>query len=100
MSKSVENDTKVVDLGSFRKKKQMEKELGKGRTPLISSHLKKKVTDPSTLGNTSDFGDRLTRIRSSLDRINSLMSDLRKIADRNPEAKPKNRKSDKGSPKK
>ena len=63
----------VVDLSSFRKKKDTENELAPGRKPLYVSHMKGKVTgSPHLKGpEANDFGDRLTRIRSSLEKINT-----------------------------
>lgn len=72
----------VVDLASFRKKKEVGDEFARGRKPLYVSHLTGKVTgSPHLKGPESpDFGDRLQRIRSSLDKINRLMTDLKKMS--------------------
>ncbi len=71
----------VINLSVFRQKKSAEQEFGRGRSPLYMSHLTGKVTgslkDPKQAG--ADFGDRLQRIRASLDKINRLMSELKKI---------------------
>lgn len=85
---SLENDNKgpsegkVVDLANFRKKKSTDDELARGRKPLYVSHQSGKVTgSPHLKGPESpDFGDRLQRIRSSLDKINRLMSELKKMS--------------------
>jgi len=72
----------VVDLSSFRNKKNTENELSPDRKPLYVSHMQGKVTgSPHFKGpDANDFGDRLTRIRSSLEKINSLMSELKKMS--------------------
>ncbi len=73
----------VVDLASFRKSKETKTEFGRGREPLYVSHLNGKVTgkpDQKRPGESADFGDRLTRIRSSLEKINRLMADLKKMS--------------------
>ncbi len=73
----------VIDLAAFRKKKDIATELTKGgRNPLYVSHLTGKVSGKPQ-GNepaSPDFGDRLQRIRSSLDKINRLMADLKKMS--------------------
>lgn len=77
---------KVVDLGSFRKKKETQDELARGREPLYSSHLSKSSrTAGKNAGGSrdEDFGDRLNRIRSSLEKINRLIGDLKKMSSAN-----------------
>lgn len=74
---------KIVDLTHFRQKKQLEKSIAPGRTPLVVSHLEGKVKDAESVGvKDSDFGDRILKIRSSLEKINGLMSELRKLANK------------------
>lgn len=83
-----ESESKVVDLGSFKRKKEIAAELGQGRTPLYVSHLDGKLKGSPHLKSpgetsgteTSDFGDRLQRIRMSLEKINSLMFELKKMS--------------------
>ena len=75
----------VVDLASFRKKKEIDQELARGgRRPLYVSHTTGKVTGSSSGADQNekqaDFGDRLQRIRSSLEKINRLMSELKKMS--------------------
>ena len=78
--------TQIVDLASFRKKKEIDQELARGgRRPLYVSHMTGKVTgqNPEAGGQNdtqADFGDRLQRIRSSLEKINRLMSELKKMS--------------------
>ena len=89
---SSEKDTRpageVVSLASFRKQKETKEEFGRGREPLYVSHLTGKVTGtpPTKRPETQDFGDRLTRIRSSLEKINRLMSELKKMSSEGSEA--------------
>lgn len=73
---------KVVDLSQFRKKKTSDEEFGRGRQPLYVSHLTGKVTGQPQQGKkeTEGFGDRLSRIRTSLDKINRLMSELKRMS--------------------
>ena len=81
--KSEEKDTQVVDLAAFRRKKAVDEELTRGgRNPLYVSHLTGKVTgQPGPKGAESpDFGDRLQRIRASLEKINRLMSELKRMS--------------------
>jgi hypothetical protein len=74
---------KVVDLGAFRRKKEASDEFTRGgRAPLYVSHLTGKVTGSPHLKrpDAPDFGDRLQRIRASLDRINRLMGELKRMS--------------------
>lgn len=69
----------ILDLAEYRKKKSLNKDLARDRTPLYVSHLSGKIIgskDPPK----EDFGDRLMRIRSSLDKINKLMAELKHSA--------------------
>lgn len=74
---------RIVDLSSFRKKKEIEQDLAQGRRPLFVSHADRKMTGSPHLRNpeAEDFGDRLQKIRSSLERINKLMAELKKTAE-------------------
>ena len=84
--KSDEKDTNVVSLAEARAKKAVAEELTRGgRNPLYVSHQTGKVTgqpgQPGQKGSESpDFGDRLQRIRSSLEKINRLMSELKRMS--------------------
>jgi len=70
--------SKVVDLASFRKKKETDEDLARGRRPLYVSHMQGRISSENP--ESKEFGDRLTRIRASLDKINRLMSELKKIS--------------------
>lgn len=67
----------VIDMSSFRQKKATEQEFGRGRTPLYVSHLTGKVSGGKPPS--GDLGERLQRIRASLEKINRLMKELKKM---------------------
>ncbi len=75
------NDTlsNVVDLKNFKRTRELESQIARGRTPLHVSHIDGKVKGSPHLKaqETTDFGDRMQRIRSSLEKINQLMADLK-----------------------
>ncbi len=93
-----ENPSNVVDFTNFKRSKEAEERFGRGRTPLSASHLEKEkpsqspqVRNPevgSQMGaigtGPGDFGDRMRRIKASLEKINQLMIDLKKTT-RKPE---------------
>lgn len=64
----------VVDLQSFRARKKEDQDLARGRTPLYSSHLE----NTSKPIEEEDFGTRMQRIRTSLEKINQIMWELKK----------------------
>ena len=72
----------IVSLDAFKRRKQSAEEFVRSeRKPLYVSHLTGKIGDTSTIKNeASDFGDRLQRIRTSLDKINKLISDLKTLS--------------------
>jgi len=65
------SNTTVVDLASFRNKKAAHESFSGKRKPLDATHGVKNEN--------GDLSERLTRIRSSLDRINRLMADLKEM---------------------
>ena len=74
----------IVDLKKFREKKSLQDKVAPGRTPLYVSHLDGKVKgNPNRRPSSEDFGDRLQRIRTSLEKINSLMAELKKQSNQN-----------------
>lgn len=81
-----ENSThsNVVDLTNFKRTKDLESQLSRGRTPLHVSHIDGKVKGSPHFRRpeADEFGDRMQRIRTSLEKINQLMADL-KAANRN-----------------
>lgn len=76
---SSSSQAKVLDLGAFRAKKK-DSDDSNGRTPLYVSHLDGRIKGSPHFKRPSseDFGDRIQRIRTSLEKINSLMSELKK----------------------
>ena len=71
----------VIELSGFRKKKDTAEEFARGRNPLYVSHNTGKISG-SKSGETEEenFGDRYSRIKASLEKINCLMSELKKIS--------------------
>lgn len=76
------NRSKVVELSAFKAKKEMSDDLARGRQPLFISHMDGKLKGSPHLNRpeAENFGDRLTRIKTSLEKINRLMSELKKIS--------------------
>lgn len=73
-------DKNVLDFTAFKNKKVTDDNFARGRTPLYVSHADGKVTGSPHFKRPDheDFGDRLQRIKTSLEKINQLMADLRK----------------------
>ena len=86
ISKDVDVDTKtpskILSLEQYKEKKEISERLTQGRNPLYVSHLTGKIKDTQNFKSPSDldFADRIQRIKASLERINRLMSDLKKLA--------------------
>jgi len=81
------NKPSVIDFAEFRRKREIKEDLARGRDPLYVSHLRGKVTGSPHFRRpeAEDFGDRLSRIKSSLEKINRLMTELKRSS--NPEQK-------------
>ena len=82
---SHESKEKIVDMASFRRRKFVENDLARGRKPLFVSHLEGKVTGSPHFNNpvgdaSDDLGDRIQRIRASLQKINRLMAELKRMS--------------------
>ena len=73
-------DQNVVDFSAYRKKKEAEQEISRGRLPLHVSHLDGKVKGSPHFKSpqADDFGDRMQRIKQSLEKINQLMAELKR----------------------
>ncbi len=73
-------DQNVVDFSAYRKKKEAEQEISRGRLPLHVSHLDGKIKGSPHFKSpqADDFGDRMQRIKHSLEKINQLMADLKR----------------------
>lgn len=77
----MEEKNKVVSLSNFREKKQVEENLTRGRNPLYAKDGKMTGSPHLNKGaKNEDFADRVSRIKSSLERINSLMAELKKMS--------------------
>lgn len=74
----------IVNLHDFKRRKESSEEFVRNeRKPLYVSHLTGQISDSDkskSKGEANDFGDRLQRIRSSLDKINKLISDLKTLS--------------------
>lgn len=70
----------VVDFTVFKRKQDAQAELARGRTPLHVSHIDGKVKGSPHFKRpeADEFGDRMQRIKNSLEKINQLMADLKK----------------------
>lgn len=73
-------DSNVVSLDAFRRKKDFENSFSEGRIPLYVSHLSGKVKGNPHLNKeeAKDFSNRMQRIKLSLEKINKLMKELKK----------------------
>ncbi len=75
----------VVDLATFKRRKGLKETLSGQRSPLYATHLQPanssnpKENSTVTHGDL-DFASRLDRIKNSLEKINHLMSELKKIS--------------------
>jgi hypothetical protein len=79
-------EKKVLDFSAFKNKQNVNNEISRSRKPLYVNQNEGKISG-STDGQVSaadasneDFGERLLKIRASLDRINSLMANLKKLS--------------------
>lgn len=74
----------IVSLHDFRRRKESAEEFVRNeRKPLYVSHLTGKISDSDKAeakAGAADFGDRLQRIRNSLDKINKLISELKTLS--------------------
>lgn len=77
---SSEFPANVVDLSVFKRNKDQQDILSRGRTPLHVSHIDGKVKGSPHFRSpdSEDFGDRMQRIKTSLEKINQLMAELKK----------------------
>lgn len=84
MNETPSNQSKVLDFTAFKKKQDVNNEFARSRKPLYVNSEEGRISgNPDGAKSASqpeDFGDRMQKIRSSLDRINSLMADLKKLS--------------------
>ena len=78
MSLRTESSSNVVNFADFKAKKTATNDLSRNRRPLYVSHLK--GTASSDKVENTNLGDRISKIKSSLDRINNLMKDLKSMS--------------------
>jgi hypothetical protein len=75
---------KILDFSKFKQKQETNSEFSRARKPLYLNSNNGKVSGTEdgakSASSQDDFGDRLVKIRTSLDRINSLMADLKKLS--------------------
>lgn len=73
--------TEVINLADRRRKKEIEETLARGRVPLMTTHNPISNTSGHPVPppiNGDSFADRIMRIKASLEKINSLMAELKK----------------------
>lgn len=71
--------SKVIDIKDYKAKKDLDLTRN-NRQPLYVSHSTGKISGKEIPNEGTDFADRLVRIRTSLDRINKLMAELKGIS--------------------
>jgi hypothetical protein len=78
-------ENNVISLSTYRKNKTASEEVSRGRIPLHNSHIDGKIKGSPYLKNESKdhFGERMMRIRQSLEKINQLMLELKKNSHQN-----------------
>lgn len=78
------NKSKILDFSAFKSKQDVNKEFSRSRKPLFvnsdKGSISGKTENSQPVQASEDFGDRLHKIRSSLERINTLMADLKKLS--------------------
>jgi len=79
---SIPSNPNLVDLRDFKRRKESAGEFARNeRKPLYVSHLTGRISDSDKVKTeANDFGDRLARIRNSLDKINKLISELKTLS--------------------
>ena len=79
-------EKKVVDFSAFKNKQSVNNEFSRSRKPLYVNQDQGKISGSAdgavsaADASNEDFGERLLKIRASLDRINSLMANLKKLS--------------------
>jgi hypothetical protein len=81
---STPSNPNLVNLHDFKRRKESAEEFVRNeRKPLYVSHLTGRISDSDKVkakSDANDFGDRLQRIRNSLDKINKLISELKTLS--------------------
>lgn len=83
---------KIINLAEYVKSKNINKEFANERKPLYVSYNEGKITGDKSA---ETLGDRLKRIRTTLDKINDIMVDLKRLAAEQTTAKQLKNKLDK-----
>ena len=78
VAEPVKTSGKIIDFHEFRKRKAEEEYLARGRKPLYVSHSRGQVRGQQ--GELSDFSGRIATLRMSIEKINALMTDLKKFS--------------------
>jgi hypothetical protein len=79
-------EKKVLDFSAFKNKQNVNSEFSRSRKPLYVNQDEGKISGSAdgavsaADASSEDFGERLLKIRASLDRINSLMANLKKLS--------------------
>lgn len=70
--------SEVIDFNKFKRGKQFKDDMARGRTPLYISHRDGKIYGSPHGRQQTDkhFGDRVARIKVSLEKINRLMKSI------------------------
>ncbi len=77
-----QNQNNVVNMIAFKQKRESTKSLtNNDRQPLVSTYAPNNQSMPVQ---DADFMERLQRIRSSIDRINRLMFEIKSLAKKKP----------------
>lgn len=72
--------SKIIDLNKYKNQQITKKELTRNRQPLYISYLDGEIKGSPHFQrhDDDDFADRIVRIKTSLEKINQLMKDLKK----------------------
>ena len=81
---SEEKRGQVVDLASFRQKRSIENDRQPG--VLYVNHQTGKITGAPRAAPDPEFGERLQRIRASMEKINRLMREIKEMSNQPPPA--------------
>ena len=78
------SSSKIVEISAFKKKRDTKEQIARSRKPLYVNSSEGTISDISKSSKVEakaeDFGDRLVKIRGSLDRINQLMAEIKKLS--------------------
>jgi hypothetical protein len=74
--------SKIISFSAYKNKEAINSEFSHSRKPLYVNTDNGRISGSpeSAIKGEGDLGDRIHNIRSSLDRINALMADLKKLS--------------------